>query len=156
MLQAHAGDDVDVAEVAAGLLGPLDEGDAIAGELVGQQLRLLAVEAVEAVEVEVADRHVAVLVPARDGVGRARYRHLDAERVRGAYQFRTNRFRARLDDGDDGAIESRSQDYQRLRRELLDAERQALIELRHSGAISNDVWLRVGRDLDLEDTRLDI
>ena len=79
-----------------------------------------------------------------------------AERMRGAYRFRTTRFRARLDDGDDGAIESRSQDYQRLRRELLDAERQALIELRYSGAISNDVWLRVGRDLDLEDTRLDI
>ena len=79
-----------------------------------------------------------------------------AERVRGAYRFRTNRFRARLDDGDDGAIESRSQDYQRLRRELLDAERRALIDLRRSGAISNDVWLRVGRDLDLEDQRLDI
>jgi len=77
------------------------------------------------------------------------------ERVRGAYRFRTSRFRARLDDGDDGAIESRSQDYQRLRRQLLDAEREALVELRRSGAISNDVWLRVGRDLDLEDERLD-
>ena len=32
-----------------------------------------------------------------------------AERMRGAYRFRTTRFRARLDDGDDGAIESRSQ-----------------------------------------------
>ena len=53
-------------------------------------------------------------------------------------------------------IESRSQDYQRLRRELLDAERQALGDLRRSGAISNDVWLRVARDLDLEDQRLDI
>jgi monovalent cation/hydrogen antiporter len=79
-----------------------------------------------------------------------------AERMRGAYRFRTNRFQARLDDGDDGSIESRSQDYQRLRRELLDAERRALIELRRSGMISNDVWLRVGRDLDLEDQRLDI
>jgi len=79
-----------------------------------------------------------------------------AERVRGAYNFRTSRFRARLDDGDDGAIESRSQDYQRLRRELLDAERSALVELRRAGVISNDVWLRVGRDLDLEDQRLDI
>jgi CPA1 family monovalent cation:H+ antiporter len=79
-----------------------------------------------------------------------------AERVRGAYNFRTNRFRARLDDGDDGSIESRSQDYQRLRRELLDAERDALIDLRRAGTISNDVWLRVGRDLDLEDQRLDI
>jgi CPA1 family monovalent cation:H+ antiporter len=79
-----------------------------------------------------------------------------AERLRGAYRFRTDRFRARLDDGDDGAIENRSQDYQRLRRELLDAERQALVDLRRSGAISNEVWLRVGRDLDLEDQRLDI
>ena len=79
-----------------------------------------------------------------------------AERVRGAYRFRTNRFRARFDDGDDGAIEMRSQDYQRLRRELLEAERGALVDLRRSGTISNDVWLRVGRDLDLEDQRLDI
>ena len=77
------------------------------------------------------------------------------ERVRGSYRFRTDRFRARLDDGDDGALESRSQDYQRLRRELLEAERRALGELRRTGAISNDVWLRVGRDLDLEDERFD-
>ena len=79
-----------------------------------------------------------------------------AERVRGAYRFRTSRFQARLDEGDDGAIELRSQDYQRLRRELLDAERRALVDLRRSGTISNDVWLRVGRDLDLEDERLDV
>ena len=55
------------------------------------------------------------------------------ERVRGRYQFRTDRFRARLDDGDDGAIESRSQDYQRLVRELLDAERQALVDYAGTG-----------------------
>ncbi len=79
-----------------------------------------------------------------------------AERMRGAYRFRTSRFRARLDDGDDGSIESRSLDYQRLRRELLDAEREALVALRRSGTISNDVWLRVGRDLDLEEERLDL
>ena len=78
-----------------------------------------------------------------------------ADRVRGSYRFRTDRFRARLEFGSDGAIESRSLDYQRLRRELLDAERQALAALRRSGAISNDVWLRVERDLDLEDERLD-
>jgi CPA1 family monovalent cation:H+ antiporter len=79
-----------------------------------------------------------------------------AERLRGAYRFRTSRFRARLDDGDDGSIEMRSLDFQRLRRELLDAERNALVELRRTGVISNDVWIRVGRDLDLEDQRLDI
>ncbi len=78
-----------------------------------------------------------------------------AERLRGAYRFRTGRFRARLDGIDDDGIESRSQDFQRLRHELLEAERFALVELRRSGAISNDVWLRVGRDLDLEEERLD-
>ena len=78
-----------------------------------------------------------------------------AERVRGSYRFRTDRFLARFDDGDDGEIEMRSQDFQRLRHELLDAERAAVLELRRSGVISNDVWLRVSRDLDLEDQRLD-
>jgi hypothetical protein len=42
-----------------------------------------------------------------------------------------------------------------LQRELLDAEREALVELRRNGAISNEVWIRVARDLDLEDERLD-
>jgi Na+/H+ antiporter len=79
-----------------------------------------------------------------------------AGRMRGLYSFRTDRFRARFEDGDGGEIESRSQDYQRLRRELLDAERQALVDLRRDGVISNDVWMRVARDLDLEDQRLDI
>jgi monovalent cation/hydrogen antiporter len=79
-----------------------------------------------------------------------------AERLRGAYRFRTDRFQARFDDGDDGAIEARSQDFQRLRRELLDAERDAVLELRRSGMISNDVWRRITRDLDLEDLRLDV
>jgi monovalent cation/hydrogen antiporter len=79
-----------------------------------------------------------------------------AERMRGLYRFRTDRFRARFDDGDDGAIESRSQDYQRLRRELLEAERQTILDLRRTGVISDEVWYRVARDLDLEDQRLDI
>jgi monovalent cation/hydrogen antiporter len=98
----------------------------------------------------------AALARLEELVGEDWVREDTAERVRGSYRFRTDRFRARLDDGDDGAIENRSQDFQRLRRELLDAERRALVELRRSGAISNDVWIRVGRDLDLEDQRLDI
>jgi Na+/H+ antiporter len=97
----------------------------------------------------------AALARLEELVGEEWVREDTAERVRGSYRFRTDRFRARLDDGDDGAIENRSQDFQRLRHELLEAERRALVELRRSGAISNDVWLRVGRDLDLEDQRLD-
>jgi monovalent cation/hydrogen antiporter len=79
-----------------------------------------------------------------------------AERMRGSYTFRQTRFTARLDDGDDGAIEARSVDYQRLRRELLDAERAVVDALRRRGEISDEVARRVIRDLDLEDARLDV
>ena len=79
-----------------------------------------------------------------------------AERVRGSYAFRRNRFGARLDGSDDDGLEARSQDYQRLRRELLDAERMAVVALRNEGRISEDVMQRVTRDLDLEDSRLDV
>ena len=79
-----------------------------------------------------------------------------AERMRGLYRFRQNRFSARFDADDDGAIEQRSQDYQRLRRELLDAERRAVVELRRQGRINDDVMNHVQRDLDLEDARLDV
>jgi monovalent cation/hydrogen antiporter len=79
-----------------------------------------------------------------------------AERMRGLYNFRMNRFSSRFDDGSDGAIEEQSQSYQRLRRELLDAERAAVTDLGRSGVISGDVVDRVRRDLDLEDARLDV
>ena len=62
----------------------------------------------------------------------------------------------RFDPDGDGGVEERSQDYQRLRRELLDAERGAVVELATSGAIDDDVMRRVVRDLDLEDARLDV
>jgi CPA1 family monovalent cation:H+ antiporter len=61
-----------------------------------------------------------------------------------------------LDGGDDGSIEARSLDFQRLRRELLAAERAAVNELRRAGDISDEVARRVERDLDLEDARLEI
>jgi monovalent cation/hydrogen antiporter len=79
-----------------------------------------------------------------------------AERMRGFYNFRRNRFAARFDDGDDGEIETRSLDYQRLRRELLEAERSAIVGLRRDGVINDDVMHRLQRDLDLEDARLDV
>jgi CPA1 family monovalent cation:H+ antiporter len=78
-----------------------------------------------------------------------------AERLRGALGFRRDRFRARFDDEDDGAIEERSAAYQRVMRELLDAERAAIIQLRNSGVIDDAVMQRVQRDLDLETARLD-
>lgn len=78
-----------------------------------------------------------------------------AERIRGLYRFRASRFTARLDATDDGTIEQRSLAYQRLRHELLEAERNAVVDMRRSGEISDEVMNAVMRDLDLEDVRLD-
>src|SRR5262245_27039825 len=78
-----------------------------------------------------------------------------AERVRGGYRFRIDRFSARIDPDGDGKIEKRSLKYQRLRHELIEAERHAVVELRNTGEISDEVMRLVERDLDLEDSRLD-
>jgi Na+/H+ antiporter len=79
-----------------------------------------------------------------------------AERLRGLYGFRRGRFAARFDDTDEGAIERQSLDFQRLRRELLDAERAAVVGMRNEGRINDEVMRRIERDLDLEDARLEI
>ncbi len=78
------------------------------------------------------------------------------ERLRGSYRFRSNRFRARIDGVDDDGVEERSAQFQRLRRELLEAERQAVVALRNDGVITEEVMQRVQRDIDLEDSRLDL
>jgi CPA1 family monovalent cation:H+ antiporter len=78
-----------------------------------------------------------------------------AERIRGQYRFRIDRFSARIDPDGDSRIEKRSMKYQRLRRELIEVERHAVVELRNTGEISDEVMRRVERDLDLEISRLD-
>jgi monovalent cation/hydrogen antiporter len=78
-----------------------------------------------------------------------------AQRLRGQFSFRANRFRARFDDEDDGAIEEQSQAYQRVMRELLAAEQAALLALRNQRVVDDNVVQRVQRDLDLEAARLD-
>ena len=98
----------------------------ILATLVGQGLTLPVVirvlgledDGIEEREDAKARIHAAEAALARleELVGEEWVREDTAERMRGAYRFRTSRFRARLDYGDDGAIESRSQDYQRLRR----------------------------------------
>ena len=87
-----------------------------------------------------------------------------ADRLSGLYRFRQRRFRTRLgkepvaDDLPmplDEDADGRSRDYQRLLREILEAQREALIGLRRDGRISDDAMRRIERDLDLEDARLD-
>jgi len=78
------------------------------------------------------------------------------DRVRRIYEYRQRRFGARRDGEDSDGIEDRSLAYQRLSRELFDAQRRALVNLRNRGEISNDVMMRIERELDLEDSRLEI
>ena len=76
------------------------------------------------------------------------------ERVRGMYRYRYNRFAARFDAEADGdAIESRTSDYLRIVAAVLEAQREALDELRADGVISDDVMHRVEHELDLEEGR---
>jgi Na+/H+ antiporter len=78
------------------------------------------------------------------------------DRLRGLYEYRRRRLSARAGLVEDDGYEERSLAYQRVLRELLEAQRGAIIRLRNEGAISNDVMHRVERDLDLEDSRLEI
>jgi NhaP-type Na+/H+ or K+/H+ antiporter len=79
------------------------------------------------------------------------------ERVRALYRFRIRRFKTRagyLEDED--GIENRSMNYQRLMHDIYSVQRQALIALRNGGDISNDIMHRIERELDLEESRLEI
>jgi len=78
------------------------------------------------------------------------------ERLRGLYQFRRRRLKARAGYLQDDGSQDRSLAYQRLVRELLEAQRRAIVLLRNQGEISNQVMHRIERDLDLEDSRLEI
>jgi hypothetical protein len=78
------------------------------------------------------------------------------ERLRGTYDYRRRRLKARAGKISDDGYEDRSLAYQRLVRELLQAQRHAIVQLRNQGVISNDVMHRIERDLDLEDSRLEI
>jgi monovalent cation/hydrogen antiporter len=78
------------------------------------------------------------------------------ERMRGVYQYRKRRFAARAGKAEDDGYEDRSLSYQQAVRRVLDAQRGAIVQLRNGGEISNDVMHRVERELDLEDTRLEI
>ena len=78
------------------------------------------------------------------------------QRLHSMFEFRRRRLKERARIWEDDGAEDRSLAYQRLLRELLVAQRQAIVGLRNQGQISNDVMHRIERELDLEDTRLEI
>ena len=78
-----------------------------------------------------------------------------AERTRALYNYRRNRFATRFE-GDPDGVEERSGAYQRLMAELLGAQRQRLVRMRDEGLIGDEAMHRIERDLDLEESRLEI
>jgi CPA1 family monovalent cation:H+ antiporter len=74
--------------------------------------------------------------------------------MRRQYRWRRERFTSRADG--DGVHEDQSLAYQRAVREVLEAQRQALVTLRNRGDISNEVMHLIERELDLEDSRLEL
>jgi hypothetical protein len=54
---------------------------------------------------------------------------------------------------DEVPVDPEERDHEQIRREVLSAERFAVIELRDRGVISDEAFRRVERDLDLEELR---
>jgi Na+/H+ antiporter len=80
------------------------------------------------------------------------------ERMRGLYRYRERRLTARAGEGDEDGdrLEHRSLKYQKIVRQVIAAQREAVVQLRNTGEISNEVMHRIERELDLEDERLEI
>jgi CPA1 family monovalent cation:H+ antiporter len=79
----------------------------------------------------------------------------EAEFFRARYQERADHYRAHYEGADLESEEERIKASLRLRRELLDAERGAIVRLRDEGYIADDILRRVQRGLDLESVQLD-
>ena len=77
------------------------------------------------------------------------------ERVRNQYNYRRNRFASRIE-GDPDGVEERSSAHQRLMLELLGAQRRTLVRLRDEVKIGDEAMHRIERDLDLEESRLEV
>jgi CPA1 family monovalent cation:H+ antiporter len=76
-------------------------------------------------------------------------------RAREFYEQRLRRWVARGGEAADDGSEEQSQIGQRIRRRLYGAERRAIVQLRNTGRISNELMHRLERELDLEESSLD-
>ncbi len=78
------------------------------------------------------------------------------ERMRDAYEYRKRRFSARAGKIEDEGYEDRSLAYQQIVQHVLAAQRETLVAMRNRGEISNSVMGELVRELDLEESRLEI
>ena len=75
------------------------------------------------------------------------------DQLRDRYEHRARHDEQHHEDG--GAAEQELLEHGLIRREVIDAERQAAVDLRDRGVITDDVLRRIERDLDLEDLRME-
>ena len=78
------------------------------------------------------------------------------ERLRRFYAYRERRFAARGGTIEDDGYEERTLAYQRTLQAVLRAQREALLDMRSDGELSNEMMNRILRELDLEESRLEI
>src|SRR5205807_7586158 len=78
------------------------------------------------------------------------------ERLRAGYEYRKRRFAARAGKIEDDGYEDRSLAYQQMVQVVLGAQREALLRMRSEGKLSNEGMNRILRELDLEESRLEI
>jgi monovalent cation/hydrogen antiporter len=83
-------------------------------------------------------------------------RNETVERMRGLYEYRKRRFAARAGKIDDDGYEDRTLAYQQMVQLVLQAQREALVRMRNNGELSNEAMNRIIRELDLEESRLEI
>jgi len=76
--------------------------------------------------------------------------------MRAMYQYRKRRLAARAGKIEDDGYEDRSLAYQQMVQIVLSAQREALLRLRAEGDLSNEAMNRILRELDLEESRLEI
>jgi monovalent cation/hydrogen antiporter len=79
------------------------------------------------------------------------------DRLRRLYEYRKRRFAAQAGKiDDDEGYEDRSLAYQQVLQLILEAQREALVAMRNEGRLSNESMIRILRELDLEEARLEI
>jgi CPA1 family monovalent cation:H+ antiporter len=78
------------------------------------------------------------------------------ERMRRFFEYRKRRFAARAGKIEDDGYEDQSLAYQRVLQAVLGAQREALLRMRSEGELSNEAMNRILRELDLEESRLEI
>jgi monovalent cation/hydrogen antiporter len=76
------------------------------------------------------------------------------DQLRDRYEHRSHHIAPSLD-GSDDAVDRELLEHQAIRREVSAAERDAVLELRDRGRISDEVLRRIERELDLEELRME-